>query len=272
MIKVNALSKAVNLGEITEPHCPSFSGIVAGECKGDLWVDNATWPTLACANSYAVGSFAFLGRIQSDDACRATQAFLYDELFPLLKSKGIDCFEFSIESENVREPIFKIFADEEIQSEKEFHYRKRGGFPDPIHLPAQYSIHEVTPEFWNIISETNVENREHLTDGILGSWQRIDHFFKRSLAFCIICADKIVAVIVGTARFNDIIAIDIATEAEHRKKGLGLMLTRMFVNACVDKGLTPQWSCVESNLASRKLVEKAGFEFLRQGEVYWFRI
>jgi hypothetical protein len=38
-------------------------------------------------------------------------------------------------------------------------------------------------------------------------------------------ADKIVAVIVGTARFNDVIAIDIATKTEHRKKGLALMLT-----------------------------------------------
>lgn len=272
VIKIDGLSKVVNYEKITAPHCPSFSGIVADECKGELWVDHTGWPNIAIVNSYAVGGFAFLGHIQSDEAYNVTQVFIYKKLFPLLKSKGIDDFEFSLESENLREHILKMFAYKEIHFEKEFHYIKRGKYPDPMNLPEPYSIHEVNHEFWNLIRETNIKNPELITERILASWQSIDHFFKRSLSFCIMCADKIVAVIVGTARFNDVIAIDIATETEHRKKGLALMLTQTFVNECVDRGLTPQWSCVESNLASRELVEKAGFEFLKQNKVYWFRI
>lgn len=38
---------------------PSFSGIVSGECKGNLWVDKIDCPTIALAASYSVESLAF---------------------------------------------------------------------------------------------------------------------------------------------------------------------------------------------------------------------
>lgn len=123
MIKIDGLYKITN-EKITPPHCPSFSGIVAGQCKGDLWVDNAEYPTVAIANSYPVGGFAFLGEIRSQETYNTILAFVYEELFPLLKLRKIDCFEFSIESENLRKHVLEMFSTESIQSEKEFHYRK----------------------------------------------------------------------------------------------------------------------------------------------------
>lgn len=139
-------------------------------------------------------------------------------------------------------------------------------------LFRQINLFRVLLIFWNLIRERKIENQEMLTKRILGSWESIDDFFNKSLAFCIMCVDKIVAVIVGTSRFNHYIAIDIATEEEHRKKSLGQILTQTFVNECIERGLLPQWSCVESNLASRKLVEKVNFKFLKQNDVYWFNI
>lgn len=78
--------------------------------------------------------------------------------------------------------------------------------------------------------------------------------------------------IVGTARYNNILAIDIETEEKFRHKGLGYCLTIEFVNECVKRGLIAQWDCMESNLASRNLAKKANFEMLRESEVYWFDI
>lgn len=272
MIKIDGLNKITNYEKVTPSHCPSFSGIVAGECKGDLWVDAAESPNIAIANSYAVGGFAFLGDIKSREVYNEIQMFIHHELFQLLKSKGIDYFEFTIESENLREHVLEMFSHKEIQSEKEFHYRKKEKDSKCFDLPEHYSIHEVNYELWNLMNKGKIRNKELVTERILGSWKSVDDFFQKSLSFCITYADKVIAVIVGTARFNNMIAIDIATEEEHRKKGLGLMLTQTFVNECVGRGLTPQWSCVESNLASRKLVERANFEFLKQNEVYWFSI
>ena len=43
LFKVNKLS-AEAINKITYENSPSFSGIVAGECKGDIWVDDMENP------------------------------------------------------------------------------------------------------------------------------------------------------------------------------------------------------------------------------------
>lgn len=272
MIKADGLYKITNYNKVTNDDCPSFSGIVAGECKGDLWVDHVEHPTIAIANSYAVGSFAFLGDIESSEEYNNVKVFINEGIFPQLKLQGIDYFEFSIESERLREPILQMFGDKEMQKAQEFRFRKKDATPELLDLPEGYTVHKVDMELWNLIKEGTLENGSLVAGRILGSWENANDFFEKSLAFCITHLNKIIAVIVGTARFNNVIAIDIATEEAHRNKGLGQILTGRFVNECVRRGLVAQWDCMKSNPASRKLAEKAGFKFIKQNEVYWFKI
>jgi len=79
-------------------------------------------------------------------------------------------------------------------------------------------------------------------------------------------------VIVGTASYKNVLAIDIETEEEFKHKGLGYCLAIEFVNECTKRGLIAQWNCVESNPISRKLAEKAGFKLFGESDVYWFEI
>jgi len=272
MIKAD---KIINDKNVTNDDCPSFSGIAAGVCKGDLWVDDLENPTIALANSYAVGGFAFLGTIKSEEAYKRVEGFIKEELFTMLKSKGISAFEFSIEhdkNDHLRTSILKMFGDKEIQQEKEFSFRKNNEIPESLHLSEGYALHKVDYQFWNLINEGNIANGTLIRERILKSWESLDDFFEKSVAFCITYFNKMIAVIVGTARFNNVIAIDIETEEAHRNKGLGLLLTGKFVNECVRRNMTAQWNCMESNPASRKLAEKAGFKLVKQNEVYWFNI
>ena len=61
MIQVKDTIKINDVTQIVHENSPSFSGIVNQKCKGKLWVDQIHKPTIAIAESYAVGSFAFLG-------------------------------------------------------------------------------------------------------------------------------------------------------------------------------------------------------------------
>ena len=63
MIKLDRSHKLTNYENIANDNCHSFSGIVAGECKGDLWVDDLDNPRISIVYSYPVGSFTFLGSI-----------------------------------------------------------------------------------------------------------------------------------------------------------------------------------------------------------------
>ena len=76
-------------------------------------------------------------------------------------------------------------------------------------------------------------------------------FLSKSVAYAAMIESVISAVIVGTARYQDVIPIDIETKVEHRKKDLASTLTQYFVNECIEKGFVAQWNCIESNIAWR---------------------
>lgn len=115
MIKINNLQTVSNFENVVNEDCPSFSGIIAGECKGELWVDTIDKPTIALANSYAVGSFAFLGNIVNDNTYIELDNFIKKDIFYYLKQQGINYFEFTIENAELRPYIFKMFKDKTIQ-------------------------------------------------------------------------------------------------------------------------------------------------------------
>lgn len=54
-----------------------------------------------------------------------------------------------------------------------------------------------------------------------------------SAAYCVIFKNKIVAVMVGAACFNNVIDIDIETEEEHRRKGLAYAMAVEFISDCL---------------------------------------
>lgn len=253
---------------VTVDTCPSFSGIVAGRCKGELWVDQVERPAVALAYSQAVGGFAFMGELADDQAYRRLEHFLMHTLLPKLKQAGSDLFEFSIESERLNEPILQMFAHQIIHTEQELHYRQTRSTQSSLVVPDGYDLHMATPESLNGIEQGRWRNGQLLMGRILGSWRTLQDFFADSLSFYITHEDRIVAAIVGTARFKHMVAIDIITEKEHRQKGLGLVLAEVFVSACMRRNLIAQWSCMASNAASRALAVRAGFTFFRENKIY----
>ncbi|MBP1903747.1 ribosomal protein S18 acetylase RimI-like enzyme [Paenibacillus turicensis] len=197
----------------------------------------------------------------------------------MLKSRGLGSFEFSAEQEHVEKFIINMFQHKEIGHEQEFSHQARELVAASREsLPQQYVMHQVDDEFWESLSQNGdgnrheFKNRHLLKNKIEESWYSFSDFMNRSLAFCVAYENHIAAVIIGTARFNDTLAIDIETDKAHQNKGLAFALTKEFVNQCVARGLSAQWDCVESNIKSKRLVEKLGFKLIRQQTVYWFEI
>ncbi len=271
LLKVNELSSKA-IVNITYNDSPSFSGIVAGECKGDMWVDDIENPNIALVASFAVGSFSILGEPTDIEVYNKFKAFIIENMFCELKSKGIDYFEFSIESEKAKPYILEMFNNKAIQIEDEYVFRKNDKYTESFIVPDGYEIYKVDSEFLKKLESGVFDNQEFLLECLLESWGTYNDFLKKSVAFVAVNQNRIVAVIIGTARFKNIIPIDIEIEDSHRKKGLALALTRHFVNECIDNGLIAQWDCVDSNIASKRTVEKAGFKLLKKNTIYWFKI
>ena len=271
MIKVDKLNKDI-ISDILSDDSPSFSGIVTGVCKGDLWVDDPENPSLALVYSSAVGGYSIHGNPRNDSVYEQFILFLNDHLFPTLKSKKVNSFEFSVESNDTQTKILETFSDKDIKNELEYMHRNYEKNEQPIHVPEEYRIEIVDSDFIERLHTGEIDNQKILEDRLLNSWDSYDKFSKRSKAFVALHYSKIVSVIIGTARFNDIIPIDIETDKLHRKKGLASALTQCFMNECVDNNLVAQWDCVDSNTASKKIAVKSGFELFRKRPFFWFDI
>jgi RimJ/RimL family protein N-acetyltransferase len=272
MIQIDKDVVLNDISNVVNDKCPSFSGIVSQECKGNLWVNDIETPTIAIAESYAVGGFAFLGTYKSKDDFIVLKQFLDIELLPLIKDKGCYFFEFSIESESIRDNILELFQDKNLQTEREFSFRINAIPILDKDIPMEYQIHKVDAMFWKRLSDGIFDNANFLRDRLLGSWHSFEEFEHKSIAYCTIFDNRIVAVIVGTANYKNIIPIDIETEEEHRRKGLAYAMTAEFIADCLNNDYIPQWDCVESNPSSHHIAIKLGFEKLNENTVYWFDI
>jgi hypothetical protein len=272
MIQISRDIKINNVINVVNDNSPSFSGIVIQVCKGKLWVDDIDVPSIAIAESSAVGSFAFLGIYETDEVFTNLKVFLENELFCQLKNNGYDCFEFSIESENIRKNILDLFKDKSVQTEREFSFRTNTIPKNNYSIPKDYQIKKVDNAFWNMLSEGKFENVDFIKIRLLESWYSFDDFMNSSIAYCTILDNRIVAVMVGTACYNNVIAIDIETEDQHRRRGLSYAMALEFIADCLRNDYIPQWDCVESNSNSYKLATKLGFEKINENTVYWFKL
>lgn len=272
MIQITNGDKILNVTNVVNEMTPSFSGIVNQECKGNLWLDQIEVPRIAIAESYAVGGFAFLGIYESEEEFLGLKDFLEKDFFPKLKEDGYDCFEFTVESNSMHNGIMKIFKEKDIQSEKEFFFRT-GTVPDrKPNIPMGYEIRKVDALFWDMLLQSNFENEDFLKIRLLESWHSFEEFAASAIAYCVVFENRIVSVMVGTASFHHIIAIDIETEEKHQCKGLAYALAVEFITDCLEHDYIPQWNCVESNDESIRMAGKLGFHKINQNTVYWFEL
>lgn len=255
---------------VIEPMTPSFSGIVTGEGKGRLWLDDWTNPTVAIAESYCVGSYAFLGKCPDAKKLEELRLFLTQKLLSKEKANGATCFEFSIEHEALRGSILSWFGDRNIQQEKEFTFRCMKGNETKIVLPQGYELRKITKELWKRLKNHELGDPAFVIPRITESWYSFEEFEERSIGYCILHKDQVVSVIAGTCRDQNVLPIDIETRVEERGKGLGYAIGLAFIQDCFRRNLIPQWDCVESNPTSERLAMRLGFEKMRENIVYWF--
>lgn len=282
----------ITIEALTDEFVPSFSGIVAGLCKGDVFVDSATNPKIALVYSIPVGGFEVLGKLDTNEEWKQLEAFIKGEFFLWLKQHEMYEFEFVASVKETEEQLLHMFQDYDIKKETELTLRPKTDYSHDmdneqllssdartskdeisgISVPEGYQVKIVDEEVLHQISDDTISNGCLLLDDILSAFDDIDSFLRESVAVVTICEQRIVAVLVGTAKFHDYLPIDIITEEEHRKKGIASAMTRLFVNECYKRGYHAQWDCMEYNQASYRTALRCEFELVHTANLYWFSI
>lgn len=253
------------INSIKDDKSPSMYGILAGICKGETWSFRDEPLALDVMYSYCVGGCGVVGKIP--DKKKEQARMFFETVFSSLRKKNIHSFDFWSEDDELYAAILDIFSDKEVYSEEEYSYRKSDNCSYNVTLPS-YIFLEVDRCFLNMAD--NYENVDMLLERLNHSWYCQENFLQQSKCFIALQGKKIIGIIFGSARFSNIIGVDIEVLEEHRKKGIATALTAHFVNACVRMGCIVQWDCIESNVKSQKVAEKCGFHLFKKRPYYWF--
>lgn len=266
MIKIEKGNKQIAERLVISKTCPSFSGISCGNSAGKVWVDRLDNPHIAIVYSAPVGAYRVLGKVETDREYISLIKFIQNELFQQLRDVGETEFEFAADDPNLEEKLLETFGKYNIIRDQEISFlqeNKKYATNSPI---KNYVFRQVNKE----CLEENYRNKEFVMDRIFESWGTVESYLELGIAFIAVDVNQIIGVILGSSNYNDTLPIDIETLEEYRKLGIATELTKYFLNYCMKHKKTAYWNCITSNIASQKLAEKAGLEYIGKNNYYYF--
>lgn len=130
------------------------------------------------------------------------------------------------------------------------------------HIPKGFKIERIDEK---LLSSSNLEIPEHLTDWMQINWGSITDFMQKGFGFCTLHDKKIVSWSVADCISGNTCEIGIHTREDYRRQGLATLTAAATVDYCLSNGLgSVGWHCDEYNMPSIKVAEKVGFKLERK--------
>jgi GNAT superfamily N-acetyltransferase len=227
------------------PHSRSFPfAVLDGLHVGRVLVDDTERPQVALIDM-AAGFLVFGG-----DASRGPA--VADAVREVLASPGDEVVFFLALSPEWQRALDGALAGRDPmwvrRLELTFDRAAFAALPDPTRdLPAGCSI----VPYDRALAES--------AGGIPEMWGSVDRFLSAGVGHALSVEETPVCrchtVFVG----DRIAETSIETEEAHRRKGYALRTGAAFIAACLERGLTPTWSCWDNNAPSVALGQRLGF-------------
>ncbi|QVK20697.1 GNAT family N-acetyltransferase [Mycoplasmatota bacterium] len=247
--KVNTALKNI------EHSIPIVFSIVEGIAKGSIYVDDLNEPKTVFL--YAEDSFCY---IAGEVGIKNFSTELRDLIFNKILVDGGELVLFPLSS-GWNEELLKLFNEKgtiTIQRKTfEFDKSKFEANKKIIELPKGYTLKQIDEEIAKKINITK-------------SYKSVEKFVANGIGFCILKDGEVISACYSIHVGNSNAEIDIFTKEEYMGKGFARIVAASFIEKCIEKGLTPNWSCWPFRETSIILAKKLGF-IEREDEIahYW---
>lgn len=239
----------------------TLNSIINGMNRGTIYVDNPQEPDTALIDVTGISSI-FIGNATNKQFIYSLRDFLDNELkMDTYESCGGTWFIAVIKDEIWEQVLENVIADKEYEPDYELYYQFN---PEAfVSLKEQYKS---LPDNY-LIKKIDTEVIKNDPDGILSEvleevWYSIEDFNTHGLGYCIIKDNKIVSACFSCCVHENKHEISVETyDEKHMNKGLATLVCSAYLDDCIKNGLMPHWSTMETNLESKSLAKKLGFEF-----------
>ncbi|QWU45558.1 GNAT family N-acetyltransferase [Bacillus sp. NP247] len=219
---------------------------------GTAWVNDLENPTVA---QISVGIFTFYA---GDSSAIETEELLRNIPDRILVIVNSDEWKQRLE----------IFHERKIDKFLRYKFKRNPEVFDRTKLQAYISL---LPKGYELrkIDEHIVNNPtlHKVSEDFTSQFRSIDDYVDRGIGYSILYHGEVVCGASSYSIYDDGIEIEVATDSEHRRKGLATVVSAALILDCLEKGKYPNWDA--ANTKSAKLAEKLGYVFDQAYDTYF---
>ncbi|HFU7058981.1 TPA: GNAT family N-acetyltransferase [Bacillus cereus] len=219
---------------------------------GTAWVNDLENPTVA---QVTVGIFTFYA---GDSNAKETEELVRnipDRMLVIVNSeewkKRLEtCYERKID----KFLRYKFKRNAEV-----FNHSKLQSFISA--LPKGYELQKIDEHI------VNIPTLHKVSEDFTSQFQTMEDYINRGIAYSILYKDEVVCGASSYSIYDNGIEIEVATDHNHRRKGLATIVSAALILDCLEKGIYPNWDA--ANTTSAKLAEKLGYVFDKAYDAYF---
>jgi RimJ/RimL family protein N-acetyltransferase len=247
---------------------PEALAVIAGNNPGWVFADDPNTPRTALVWAQGIEGFYLVGDPGSTAFLEHLDDYVDRVLKRRLQNLGVAWFEIS-GGENWNPVIENTFERRNIESSQQWVYtlgqkRKAATQPETV---GDCRLHRIDRR---LLADLSASNEELLHAKLALFWGSANAFLKAGLGYVLACGEEIASLCLSGFVAGNTHAIDVETEASHRRKGYARAVAKAFIAECVERNLQPHWDCMAENVASAQLAEKLGLARSHTYTLYGF--
>lgn len=239
---------------------PQLLGVLEGTLPGRVVVDDADAPTAAVVFGKSVQVSRWLGYCRNDT--------FVTELKEFVKREQHTCDPVPVwataANQRWNEAISTVYGGNLFaapRTEFEFNAHQYERQRKAVTLPAGVTIRHITA--------SQLDAFVPLRDLNLSVWATVEDYLRGGPGFGAFYGEQWLGYCDSLFVGGGLAELNIGVLQQHRREaGIGTVLAQNYIDACLQVGLVPCWSCDTANRASYRMAQTLGFEPLREYSSY----
>jgi RimJ/RimL family protein N-acetyltransferase len=243
-------SGVLSLFDLSKPTMPRAFNVLEGVNRGQILVDDPSYPTSAVIRDAIYGTLYFGGQINMS---------LFEALvqnFCRLGDVGFGCW--------LDDPINQMIPSTPDYDGRTLCFTQRLHVKNDEQrsLPDGYSV---------ALRDRELFKQSFDYQSTLAAFTNEENVLEHTLGIMILYEGRVVCEAATGAPTHGQIEVGITTEESHRQRGLAFIACTRLIKLCEAKGYRTWWDCAKQNIPSVNLARKLGYRNEREYRYVWWR-
>jgi RimJ/RimL family protein N-acetyltransferase len=246
-------------------HLIPLAGVLEGRHHGRIFVDDLLCPTVALV--WTPWGYYYLGGDVAPPASRDALAHLLREtLVPASVAGGEPGLLLTLGTPDWAAHLdYLLGASGVIEAQRRTFTFDRAAF-----ARRRDQLEAAAPDF--AMRPVGYTEAQLLEGELRATWPSLDAFLDRGMGFCLLRDGEPVSACTSAFVAGGAVEIGVYTDPAYRRRGLATLTATALIEACLDRGLRPNWECFADNAASVALAQRLGFVPAGLYPIYYWEV